>query len=119
MEVIHERVAGLDVHKKMVVACVRPKSGASARRECRTFQTTTVGLEVLLAWLVEMDSSHVAMEATGVYWRPVWNILSEGAFDLLLANAAHIMTALGRKTDMNDAMWVADFVGSTRSVRFR
>jgi transposase len=110
MEVIHERVAGLDVHKKSVVACVRVQSGGHPRRECRSFETTTAGLEILLGWLVEMEVTDVAMEATGVYWRPVWTILSEGAFELVLANAAHIKNVPGRKTDMNDAMWIADLL---------
>jgi transposase len=110
MEAIHERVAGLDVHKKSVVACVRLNSGGKIQRECRTFETTTAGLETLLAWLEETDCSHVAMEATGVYWRPVWNILSDGDFELVLANASHIRNVPGRKTDMNDAMWIADLL---------
>ncbi len=110
MEAIHERVAGLDVHKASVVACVRLQRGRKVRRECRTFETTTAGLEALLAWLEEKDCSHVAMEATGVYWRPVWNILSDGDFELVLANAAHIKNVPGRKTDMNDAMWIADLL---------
>ena len=110
MEVIHERVAGLDVHKKSVVACVRLKSGTKVQRERRSFETTTEALEALLAWLEEMDCTHVAMEATGVYWRPVWTILSDGDFELVLANAAHIKNVPGRKTDMNDAMWIADLL---------
>ena len=110
MEAIHDRVAGLDVHKKTVVACVRLKTDASVRRECRSFETTTTGLEALLAWLEEMGCGHVAMEATGVYWQPVWRILSEGEFELVLANAAHIKNVPGRKTDMNDAMWIADLL---------
>jgi transposase len=110
MEVIHERVAGLDVHKASVVACVRRQFGRKVRRECRTFETTTAGLQMLLAWLEEMGCSHVAMEATGVYWRPVWNILSDGDFELVLANASHIKNVPGRKTDMNDAMWIADLL---------
>ena len=110
MEAIHDRVAGLDVHKKSVVACVRQQSGGKPRRECRSFETTTAGLEALLAWLEEMGCTHVAMEATGVYWRPVWNILSDGDFELVLANAGHIKNVPGRKTDMNDAMWIADLL---------
>jgi transposase len=110
MEAIHNRVAGLDVHKKSVVACVRLRSGRKVERECRTFETTTAGLEALLAWLQEVRCTHVAMEATGVYWRPVWNILSDGDFELVLANAAHIKNLPGRKTDMNDAMWIADLL---------
>jgi transposase len=110
MEVIHQRVAGLDVHKKSVVACIRLQSGGKVQRECRTFATTTAGLEALLAWLEEMACTHVAMEATGIYWRPVWTILSDGDFELVLANAAHIKNVPGRKTDMNDAMWIADLL---------
>jgi hypothetical protein len=101
MEVLHERVAGLDVHQATIVACVRIMAGTKAMRECRSFATTTAGLLDLLAWLAEQRCSHVAMEATGVYWKPVWNILSDGDFDLLVANAAHIKNVPGRKTDMN------------------
>src|SRR5215468_5586024 len=110
MDVMHERVAGLDVHKETIVACVRIMAGRKAHRECRTFDTTTIGLEALLTWLTESACTHVAMEATGVYWKPVWNILSDGAFELILANAAHIKNVPGRKTDMNDAMWIADLL---------
>ena len=110
MEAIHDRVAGLDVHKKSVVACVRLKAGRQVERECRTFDTTTAGLEALLEWLEETGCTHVAMEATGVYWQPVWRILSAGEFELVLANAAHIKNVPGRKTDMNDAMWIADLL---------
>ena len=78
MDVVHERVAGLDVHKETIVACVRIMVDAKVSRECRTFDTTTAGLQDLLAWLTASGCSHVAMEATGVYWKPVWNILSDG-----------------------------------------
>ena len=108
MEVMHERVAGLDVHKETVVCCVRIVAGGKVSRECRTFETTTAGLEALLAWLTQSGCTHVAMEATGVYWKPVWNILSDGKFALILANAAHIKNLPGRKTDVNDATWIAD-----------
>jgi len=110
MEILHERVAGLDVHKEMVVACVRLTAASKVSRECRTFDTTTAGLEALLAWIAECGCTHVAMEATGVYWKPIWNVLSDGNFDLVLANAAHIKNVPGRKTDMNDAMWIADLM---------
>src|ERR1700757_2398157 len=110
MEVMHERVAGLDVHKAMIVACVRIMAGGKITRECRTFDTSTSGLRALLSWLVASGCTHVAMEATGVYWKPVWNILSDGEFDLIVANAAHIKNVPGRKTDINDAMWIADLV---------
>ena len=110
MEVMHERVAGLDVHKAMIVACVRIMAAGKINRECRTFETTTASLEALLDWLSASGCTHVAMEATGVYWKPVWNILSDGAFELIVANAAHIKNVPGRKTDVNDATWIADLV---------
>jgi transposase len=110
MEVMYRRVAGLDVHKETIVACVRAMAGRKTTRECRTFATTTKGLLALLAWLRESRCTHVAMEATGVYWKPVWNILIDGDFSLILANAAHIKQVPGRKTDINDAMWIADLL---------
>src|SRR4030088_3159838 len=110
MEMMHERVAGLDVHKATIVACVRVGTGRKVTRECRTFDTTTDGLLALLAWLVECRCSHVAMEATGVYLMSALRILVEGKFELTVANAAHIKNVPGRKTDMNDAMWIADLL---------
>lgn len=110
MDVLYERVAGLDVHKETVVACVRIMADGKATRECRTFATTTEQLMGLRAWLEECRCTHVAMEATGVYWMPVFRILDEGGFELILANAAHIKNVPGRKTDMNDAMWLADLL---------
>jgi len=110
MEVMHQRVAGLDVHKETVVACVRLMTGRKPTRECRTLATTTEGLLALLAWLTASRVRHVAMEATGVYWMPVWKILSDGDFTLIVANAAHIKQVPGRKTDINDAMWIADLL---------
>lgn len=108
MQVMRERAAGLDVHKDSVVACVRLMSGSKATRECRTFETTTDGLLSLLEWLVSCRCELVAMEATGVYWMPVWKILSDGQFTMIVANAAHIKAVPGRKTDVNDATWIAD-----------
>ena len=110
MEVIHPRCAGLDVHKDTVVGCVRLAVGGNVSRETKTFETTTSGLLSLSAWLSEHGCTHVAMEATGVYWKPVWNILSDGAFELVLGNAAHIKNVPGRKTDVSDAAWVADLL---------
>jgi transposase len=110
MDIMFERVAGLDVHKEMVVATVRVAIGGKVKRECRTYETTTAGLLDLLAWLTESQCTHVAMEATGVYWKPVWSILSDGEFELVLANAAHIKNVPGRKTDVNDATWIADLM---------
>jgi transposase len=110
MEILHERVAGLDVHKNTVVACVRVITGGQTARECRTFSTTTDGLEALRVWLSECRCTHVAMEATGVYWTPILRILGDGEFELIVVNAAHFKNVPGRKTDMNDAMWLADLL---------
>ena len=104
-----DAVAGLDVHKETVVACLRPADG-KVTTEVRTFQTTTADLLRLSAWLAENDSTHVAMEATGVYWKPVWHILDDGDFVLVLANAAHVKNVPGRKTDVNDAMWSSELL---------
>lgn len=109
MEVIHPRCAGLDVHKQSVVACVRIAGNGTPRQEVRTFATTTSGLLALADWLEGFGVEHVAMEATGVYWKPVWHVL-EGHFALVLANAAHVKNLPGRKTDVNDAMWLADLL---------
>jgi len=108
MEVVHQCAAGLDVHKDTVVACVRTMANGKAQRECRTFGTTTEELEALRDWLTSCGCAVAAMEATGVYWMPIWKILSEGKFRLIVANAAHIKAVPGRKTDLNDAMWLAD-----------
>jgi transposase len=108
MEVLHPRCAGLDVHKDTVVACVRCVS-SPAHHETRSYLTTTSGLLELADWLSATGCTHVAMEATGVYWRPVWHIL-EDDFALVLANAQHIRNVPGRKSDVNDAMWIADLL---------
>jgi|SRR6266545_6184706 len=110
MDILYERVAGLDVHKDTVVGCVRIVADGKTKRECRTFATATEQLVELRAWLDECRCTHVGMEATGVYWMPVFRILGEGQFELTLANAAHIKNVPGRKTDMNDAMWIADLL---------
>ena len=110
MEVLYPRCAGLDVHKATVVAAVRLAAGGKVAREVRTFATTTAGLLELAAWLAESGCTHVAMEATGVYWRPVWHILAEGGFALVLANAAQVKNVPGRKTDVNDATWLAELL---------
>jgi transposase len=110
MDILYERVAGLDVHKDTVVACVRLVTDGKTKRECRTFAATTEQLVELRAWLEECRCTHVAMEATGIYWMPVFRILGEGEFELIVANAAHIKNVPGRKSDMNDAMWIADLL---------
>ena len=109
MKVLHAKCAGLDVHKDVVVACARLQRGREVEREQRRFDTTTKGLLELSAWLSELGCTNVAMEATGVYWKPVWHVL-EGSVELVLANAAHIRNVPGRKSDMNDAMWIADLL---------
>lgn len=109
MEVLYPRCAGLDVHKDSVVACARLQEGAVVRHEVETFGTTTKALLALADWLAERKVTHVAMEATGIYWRPPWHVLEE-AFTLVLANAMHIKNVPGRKTDVNDATWIADLL---------
>jgi len=110
MEVLHPRCCGLDVHKATVVACVRLVIDGKIVKETRTFATTTAGLLALSEWLTETKCTHVAMEATGVYWKPVWHILSDGDLELVLANASHIKNVPGRKTDVKDADWVSDLL---------
>jgi len=110
MEVLHQRCAGLDVHKKSVVACVRLATENKVITEVRTFATTTAGLLELSDWLSANGCTHVGMEATGVYWRPVWNVLSDGEFELVLVNAAHAKNVPGRKSDVSDAAWLAELL---------
>jgi transposase len=110
MEVLHPRCAGLDVHKENVVAAVRLAEPGGVRTEVRRFDTTTPGLLALGAWLAEGGCTHAAMEATGVYWKPVWHVLSDGDLTLVLANAAHVKNVPGRKTDVADAAWLADLL---------
>jgi transposase len=109
VEIIHERCAGLDVHKETVVGCARVREQGEVRREVRRFATTTRGLLELADWLREAGCTHAAMEATGVYWKPVWHVL-EGEFELTLANPAHIRNVPGRKSDMQDASWIAELL---------
>lgn len=108
MEVLHSRCAGLDVHKDSVVASVRCVSPPEVH-QVRRFATTTTGLLALADWLEGHGCTTVAMEATGVYWKPVWHVL-EGHFDLVLANAQHIRNVPGRKSDINDATWIAQLL---------
>ena len=106
MRVIYERCCGLDVHKKSVVACVITPHG----EQTRTFGTMTVDLLDLLAWLQAEGVSHVAMESTGVYWKPVFNLLEDQGMELLVVNARHVKAVPGRKTDVKDAEWLADLL---------
>jgi len=110
MEVLHPRCCGLDVHKETVVACVRLVIDGKTVKEVRTFATTTAGLLALSDWLTETKCTHVVMEATGVYWKPVWHILSDEDFELVLANAAHVKNVPGRKSDVKDADWISDLL---------
>ena len=112
METLHRRCAGLDVHQKEIVACRRIVSGRKVRSELARFPATTQGLLALAAWLAEAKVTHVAMEATGVYRKPVWHILKE-RFALLLANPQHIRNVPGRKSDTNDATWIVDLLAHT------
>jgi len=106
MEIVVERVAGLDVHKASVTACVRVPAGAGEREEdVQTFRSTVPGLLALADWLEAHGVNQVAMEATGVYWKPVWAIL-EDRFTCILVNARHVKQVPGRKTDVTDAQWL-------------
>src|SRR5439155_23678139 len=95
MEVMYPRCAGLDVHKETVVACVRIAEGGEVSRSVRTSATTTAGLSELGEWLEENGCTHVAMEATGVYWKPVWQVLADSSFELILAKAGHVRNGAG------------------------
>jgi transposase len=107
MEVVNARCCGIDVHKRSVTACcLTPGPGGRPTAEVRTFETMTDGLLALGDWLERERITHVAMESTGVYWKPIWNLLEE-RFALLLVNAQHIKAVPGRKTDVGDAEWIA------------
>lgn len=110
MDLLYSRCAGLDVHKDTVVACARVVSERDVRKDVETFGTTTEALLKLSDWLTEHGCTHVAMEATGVYWKPVWHVLGDGGFELILANAAHVKNVPGRKTDVSDATWLAELL---------
>jgi len=109
IEVLHPRCAGLDIHKDMVMACIRIIEAREVRVETRSFGTTTRDLVRLADWLAAEGCTHTVMESTGVYWRPVWHILSGGS-ELILANPMHIKNVPGRKSDVNDAQWLADLL---------
>ncbi len=111
MDVIYPHCCGLDVHKRTVVACLLTPDprGKRRRKELRTFGTMTDDLLALADWLTQAGCTHVAMEATGAYWKPIYNIL-EGQFELLVVNAYHVKAVPGRKTDVRDAEWIADLL---------
>ena len=110
MDVVYRHCAGLDVHKKTVVACcITPGAKGEKQIEVRTFGTMTVDLLALSDWLTSKQITHVAMESTGEFWKPIYNLL-EGNFELLVVNAKHIKNVPGRKTDVKDAEWIADLL---------
>ena len=111
MDVLYDRVAGLDVHKATVVACVRSPGTRRARASTtRQFATFAADLEALRDWLLEQGVTHVAMEATGVYWRPVWYTLEDGGFTMVLTSSRNMRIVPGRKTDVSDAAWIAQLL---------
>src|SRR5512133_1079796 len=110
MQVVYERCCGIDVHQQTVVACaIVPGPKGQPVKEARTFATMSEDLEALAKWLSELGVSHVAMESTGVYWKPIFNLL-DGRFQILVVNAEHIKALSGRKTDVQDAERIADFL---------
>jgi transposase len=110
MRLHHPRCAGLDIHQKTIVACVRLQlPGSAVTNQTRTFGTNTADLLALADWLREQGVTHAAMESTGVYWRPIWHVL-EDEIDLILANPQHVRQVPGRKTDVNDAQWLAELL---------
>src|ERR1700730_1527844 len=110
MQITYERCAGLDVHKKTVVVCaITPDAQGHRHRERRTFSTMTPDLRRMRDWLKEQGVTHVAMESTGSFWKPIYNIL-EGQLEVLVVNAQHVKAVPGRKTDIKDAEWIADLL---------
>ena len=106
MEAIFDNCCGIDVHKKTLTACIMiGREGKITKKEIRTYSTMTEDIEGLRDWLKSEGVTHVAMESTGIYWRPVYNILEEG-FEIMLVNARHIKNVPGRKTDVADSEWL-------------
>jgi len=111
VDVVHARCCGLDVHKKTVVACVLITAGdGTVDRQVRTFSTMTPDLLLLADWLSSLGVTHVALESTGVYWRPVFNVLEDEDRTLLLVNPQHMRAVPGKKTDVRDSEWLADLL---------
>jgi transposase len=111
MQVVYARCCGLDVHKKTVVACVLlTDSEGGVRKHVRTFATMTADLLALSDWLTGLEVTHVAMESTGVFWRPVFNLLEDEERTVVLVNPQHIKAVPGRKTDVKDSEWLADLL---------
>ena len=109
MQVVYERCCGLDVHKDTVAACIAITGDGRVYRDKRVFGTTTKELLELSDWLAGHCVTHVGMESTGVYWKPIWNIL-EAQFDITLVNAQHFKSVPGRKTDLKDGEWLSDLL---------
>ncbi len=109
MQIMYQRCAGIDVHLRFLVVCLSIIEAGQQRKEIRTFRNETADLLALRAWLVQEKCTHVGMESTGVYWMPVYRRL-EGFFELVVANAQHIKGVPGRKTDVQDAEWIADLL---------
>jgi transposase len=109
MQVLYPRCCGLDIHKASITACVLITEGKTKKRHQLRCGTMTRDLLALADWLVDLGATHVAMESTGVYWKPIWNLL-EGRFELLLINAQHFKAVPGRKTDMRDCEWLAELL---------
>ena len=111
MDILYPRCAAIDVHKRSVVATAGWSDEQGRRhKQTRTFGTMTADLERLRRWLVEHGVTHVAMESTGVYWKPVFNVLEDGGLAVVLANAAHVKAVPGRKTDVRDSEWLLDLM---------
>src|SRR5438270_12472512 len=111
MQVEHERCCGLDVHKRTVVACVlMSQPDGTVERQVRTFKTMLADLLALADWLSSLKVTHVALESTGVFWRPVFNVLEDEERTLLLVNPQHVRAVPGRKTDVRDSEWLADLL---------
>ena len=107
MKVLYKRCCGIDIHKNMMAACVFT---SVRKKEIRQFSTMTEDILQLVSWLKEMDCEMAAMESTGSYWKPVYNIFEEEQIPIMVVNAQHIKGVPGRKTDVKDAEWIADLV---------
>lgn len=110
LQIIYTHCAGLDIHKKTVVVCCRIiQSDGTYTTHVGTFLTTTASLLLLVDWLLNLDITHVAMECTSEFWKPLYNLL-EGGFEVLVVNVQHIKQVPGRKTDVKDAEWIAELL---------
>ncbi len=110
MEVLYPRCSGIDVHKRFLVACLSlVQTNGHRHKELRQFSTMTNEILMLKEWLKASGCTHIAMESTGVYWKPIFHLL-EGEFEIVLVNAQHMKAVPGRKTDVKDAEWIADLL---------